>query len=157
VRGAQTRLQSGSNTRTLQRIGSVRGTTPPFGSIKIQPQLCSVTAEVASSSLVVPASFFNKLQDSPQEIWVQSGSNQGPIDPLDRGSNPFLTQNSARQNGLYQLVLGATFACCRRLKIFVCDAEIRVPQVVANRELVLAPPSPFHSRRNRKQATVALD
>jgi hypothetical protein len=53
-------------------------------------------------------------------------------------SNPFLTQDSTRQNGLYQFVLGATFARCRRLKILVCDTEIRVPHVVANCELVLA-------------------
>jgi hypothetical protein len=53
-------------------------------------------------------------------------------------SNPLLTQNSARQNGLYQLVLSATLARRRRLKILVCDAQIRVPQVVADRELVLA-------------------
>jgi hypothetical protein len=53
-------------------------------------------------------------------------------------SNPLLAQNSARQNGLYQLVLSATFACCDRLKILVCDTQIRVPQVVTNRELVLA-------------------
>jgi hypothetical protein len=52
-------------------------------------------------------------------------------------SNP-LTQNSARQNGLYQLVLSSTLARRRRLKILVGDTQIRVPQVVADRELVLA-------------------
>jgi hypothetical protein len=35
----------------------------------------SVTAEVASSSLVVPASFLQQLTNFTSKIWVQSGSN----------------------------------------------------------------------------------
>lgn len=52
-----------------------------FGSPRVFVSCCktyyrsAVTAEVASSSLVVPASFFNHLTKLDQKICVQSGSN----------------------------------------------------------------------------------
>ena len=105
-----------------------------------------VTAEVASSSLVVPAILFNHLQaliltdqgilgdDKRQTRVPHSGfaAKRHLLDQIRFG------QQARRQDAIDQLVLCKTLGLRCRLQVFVRDVEVAVPQVVADRELVLS-------------------
>jgi hypothetical protein len=89
----------------------------------------TVTAEVASSSLVVPAIFFKDLQLGRCFIWVQQGCT---------GFRNRCHPHFYRQYGFDQLRLGRPLRVRRRLQILVRHAEIVMTQVVAGRQLMLA-------------------
>src|SRR6266404_6525013 len=83
-----------------------------------------VTAEVASSSLVVPASFFNNLQVGTFGIWVQLGRTRFGGFPCG--------QQMHRKNSLDQSRLGVLLRLRCRLQILVGHTEIAVTQVIAD-------------------------
>jgi hypothetical protein len=67
----------------------------------------------------------------------RSGSNQGPSDYRTEGRIYSLPRFRSAEWPL-PACSERDFACCRRLKKLVCDAQIRVPQIVTDRELVLS-------------------
>src|SRR5262245_7219099 len=65
------------NAVSCSIVNDLCGPCSPRGLVSCETyEGAAVTAEVASSSLVVPASFFNNLQLGTFGIWVQLGCNR---------------------------------------------------------------------------------
>src|SRR5437660_5189715 len=87
--------------------------------------IAPVTAEVASSSLVVPASFFNNLQLGTFGIWVQLGCNRFSGFPcgqqmhrknsLDQHFRPFYDYGTVATENRLSKCSGRLLGLCGRL------------------------------------------